>query len=237
MWLSFCVTSCQSRLYCASGRLAGSQGKGLCLPSWTAGIAAFICSLICNQSGEEAGETWISPPSHACLSQAWMCLRDAQKQVDLVTTGGLCWLQCDEHQEHAAAEIAASESLTSLLNFTESILVQMSIWNVFWSWKKLVLMSYLQGNSAAEKGVVPLKYLFPSIYIQTLYLKVSTRLRPQGLWYLCPKPIWLKSSERITPWHAARRRTCSRISPCTLPQELQRSSLHCHVRCYSWHVS
>lgn len=48
-------------------------------------------------------------------------------------------------------------------------------------------MLYLQGNSAAKQGVVPLKELFPSIYVQALYLKISTPLSLQALWYLCLK--------------------------------------------------
>ena len=86
-WPSSRVASCRSGLHCMLGVVvynptrgpAGSRGKGLCLPSRATGIAAFSISLICSQSGEEADEMWISPPSHTCLSQARTCCQDAKE--------------------------------------------------------------------------------------------------------------------------------------------------------------
>lgn len=120
--------------------LAGSQGKGLCLPSRTTGIAALCHSLTCSQSREEADEMWISPPSHTHgyrrlgrAARTRSGTRDTEARAEPVGAGGLCWLRHSEHRERAAAEITASEFSTSLLNFRESILMQISIWNVFWS--------------------------------------------------------------------------------------------------------
>lgn len=119
--------------------LAGSRGKGLCPPSRTAGIAALCRSLTCSQSGEEADERWIShlrTHGYRRLGRAagtQSGLRDTKARAEPVRAGGLCWLRHGEHRERAAAEITASEFSTSLLNFRESILMQISIWNVFWS--------------------------------------------------------------------------------------------------------
>lgn len=107
------VISCRSGLHWALGGvvynpargLAGSRGKGLCFPSRTTGIAALCRSLSCSQSGEEADERWISPPSHTRLSQAWPCCRDAKRYARHKGTRGasqgrgLCGLRHSEHRE------------------------------------------------------------------------------------------------------------------------------------------
>lgn len=178
-----------------------------------------------------------------CAARMQRNMQYAKACADPVRTGGLCWLWRDEHWECAAAEITASEFSTSLLNFRESVLMQIFIWNVFWSWKRLVFVLYLQGYSAAKQGVVPLKQLFPSVYIQALYLKMSALLSVQALWYLCLKSMWLKSSKHVTPWHAAQGGTRGWISPCSLctaPRSCRGPrcwDLPRHLHCYSWRVS